>query len=495
MKAARLLMGILILASLSGCLSPFSFIYPRRAVNSPVNCAVPHSIGRPVMNQSQEMMTLEQCIEIARTNNPSLAAGAWDVQTSLAQWNIAAAERWPNFRGTASYNSYVQNQRLVQVRKNNDPGMFSTSLFAGDIILRLPLFTGGRITNEVNAASLLSQAAEHRLARTWEELIFNISSTFYTILGQRPVVESLQFSIKVLQRQRQRALDMMKVGKAARVDVLRTEVRLSDLDQRLVREQTVLDIQRRLLNTLMGIADGSRPITIQGDLRMNRRAPDIQGALAMAYAERGDYRAARAALQAQVDRVNAAGAARWPTLSLAGSYGTRVASGITDSGAAFINRFMASNPQGPPFGVGVNTKFKSPGISPSLPVGNIGVVADYPLFDGGRITAQIREQEARLASAQANLRKLELQIRLDVETAMLNVSSAQKRSQATQKAIEQAKESFRIETQKYDLGKGSITDVLDAQAAMLDVQTNHYRALADYSIALAQLGLATGEKR
>jgi len=299
----------------------------------------------------------------------------------------------------------------------------------------------------------------------------------------------------VLQRQRQRALDMMKVGKAARVDVLRTEVRLSDLDQRLVREQTVLDIQRRLLNTLMGIADGSRPITIQGDLRMNRRAPDIQGALAMAYAERGDYRAARAALQAQVDRVNAAGAARWPTLSLAGSYGTRVASGITDSGAAFINRFMASNPQGPPFGVGVNTKFKSPGISPSLPVGNIGVVADYPLFDGGRITAQIREQEARLASAQANLRKLELQIRLDVETAMLNVSSAQKRSQATQKAIEQAKESFRIETQKYDLGKGSITDVLDAQAAMLDVQTNHYRALADYSIALAQLGLATGEKR
>ena len=67
----------------------------------------------------------------------------------------------------------------------------------------------------------------------------------------------------------------------------------------------------------------------------------------MAYAERGDYRAARASLDAQMARVTAARGASWPTLSLAGSYGTRVAAGITDNGAAFINRFMAANPEAP----------------------------------------------------------------------------------------------------------------------------------------------------
>jgi outer membrane protein TolC len=415
----------------------------------------------------------------------------WDVRTALAQWNIASAERWPNLRGTAGYNSYRQNQRLVPVRKNNDPGMFSTSIAAGDIILRLPLFTGGRITNEIAAAGLLSQAASHRLARTWEELLFNVSSTFYTILGQRPLIESLEFSSSVLNRQRQRVREMMRVGKAAKVDVLRTEVRLADLDQRLVRERTVSDIQRRLLGTLMGISDSSGPVSIQGELGLRRTVPDIRGAMAMAYAERGDYRAARAALSAQAARVNAARGALWPKVSLEGSYGTRVAAGVTDNGAAFINRFMAT-PK--PLGQG-NLHFDSPGVSTQLPVGNIGVVADYPLFDGGRIASQIREQESKLAAAQASLRKLELQIRLDVETALLNVSSAQQRVQATRKAIEQGKESFRIESEKYDLGKGSITDVLDAQAGMLDAQTNYYRALAEYNIAFAQLGLATGEKR
>jgi outer membrane protein len=466
-------------------------------VSPAASCAQPPAARPGPIDKAQEALTLEQCIETARANNPSLAAGIWDVQTALAQWNIAAAEKWPNVRGTAGYTSYLQNQRLVPVRKNNDPGMFSTSLFAGDIILRMPLFTGGRITNEINAAALLSQASEHRLARTWEELVFNVSSTFYTILGQRPLIESLQFSTKVLNKQRQRVLDMMRVGKAAKVDVLRTEVRLSDLDQRLVREQTVSEIQRRVLGTLMGIGDGSRPVAVRGHLSLNRLVPDLHGAIAMAYAERGDYRATRASLDAQAARVDAARGSLWPTLSLAGSYGTRVASGITDNGASFINRFIASNPQfePPSPGPGVNKNFQSPGVSPSLPVGNIGVVADYPLFDGGRITAQIREQEARLASAQANLRKLELQIRLDVETALLNVTSSRQRVQSTQKAIEQSKESFRIESEKYDLGKGSITDVLDAQAAMLDTQTNYYRALAEYNIALAQLGLATGEKR
>jgi outer membrane protein len=496
MKAAGLVaIALPLVISLSGCLSLVPMAHNQPVVTPAASCAPP-TAGRPgFAERAPERLTLEQCIEIALANNPSLAAGTWDVQTTLAQWNIASSERWPNLRGTAGYNSYVQNQRLVPVRKNNDPGMFSTSLFAGDIILRMPLFTGGRITNEINAAALLSQAAEHRLARTWEELIFNVSSTFYTILGQRPLIESLQFSTKVLNKQRQRVLDMMRVGKAAKVDVLRTEVRLSDLDQRLVREQTVLGIQQRVLGNLLGIGDGDQPLAVKGELSLNRPVPDVHGAIAMAFAERGDYRAARAVLDAQAARVSSARAALWPTISLAGTYGTRVASGITDRGASFINRFMASNPQGPPFGVGVNTNFHSPGVSPSLPVGNIGVVADYPIFDGGRITAQIREQEARLASAQANLRKLELQIRLDVETATLNVSSAQQRVRSTQKAIEQAKESFRIESEKYDLGKGSITDVLDAQSAMLDAQTNYYRALAEYNIALAQLGLATGEKR
>ena len=76
---------------------------------------------------------------------------------------------------------------------------------------------------------------------------------------------------------------------------------------------------------------------------------------------------------------------------------------------------------------------------------------------------------------------------------MLNIGSNAQRVEATEKAIEQAKESLRIEREKYAQGKGAITDVLDAQSALLDSQTNYYQALAAYNVALAQYRLGIGE--
>jgi outer membrane protein TolC len=62
------------------------------------------------------------------------------------------------------------------------------------------------------------------------------------------------------------------------------------------------------------------------------------------------------------------------------------------------------------------------------------------------------------------------------------------------KSIALARESLRIEQQKYDLGKGAIVDVLDAQAALLESETTYYRVLSEFHTALAQLKFAIGEE-
>ena len=47
---------------------------------------------------------------------------------------------------------------------------------------------------------------------------------------------------------------------------------------------------------------------------------------------------------------------------------------------------------------------------------------------------------------------------------------------------------------KYDLGKGTIMDTLDAESALRQADTAYYRALADYHTAMAGLRLALGER-
>ena len=238
--------------------------------------------------------------------------------------------------------------------------------------------------------------------------------------------------------------------------------------------------------------------------------------VAQALSQRQDYAAAKAALEAQAKRVDIARGAREPQVNLEASYGGRW--GLGGSGDPVLPSSNAlTGSIGTPAGIsGTNTRSLSRGralsttISPGgitsrltksgvataddfEDVGRVGVTLDIPLFEGGALRAGVRKERAQLRAARERLRKLELQIRLEVETAALNVASARARAVVLHKSIVEAKESLRIEREKYDFGKGTIVDVLDAQSALITAQTNHYQALRDYHTALVALRLAMGE--
>lgn len=198
-------------------------------------------------------LTLDQCITIALENNPDPRAATYEVSAAKAQRDIAAGRRLPSLNLVGGYNHYLDSQRLITAQENFEIGAFSRNIFAGDLVVSLPLFTGGQITSEIKAAELLQRSAEHGLARTKEELVFNVSSVFYGILAQRRVIESLEFSRQALQEHDKRIQDLIAVRKAAKVDELRTEVRIADLEQRLVRERNLLAIQSRVLTNLLGL--------------------------------------------------------------------------------------------------------------------------------------------------------------------------------------------------------------------------------------------------
>jgi outer membrane protein len=413
-------------------------------------------------------LTLLECIDLALANNPDVAARGWETAQAQAQRDAAAGRQWPSVHalGTASY--FLDDQRLIPARFNGELGVFGQTFLSGDLVLSMPIYTGGQITSRIQAAELLQAAAEHRLARTRDELIFNVSSVFFGILAQQRLLESLDLSIRSLERQRERIQDLIAVSKGVRVDLLRTEVRVANLEQRRTQEQNAMDILRRVLANFMARRDTDGPVAIRGALESTPVDVTPARLLPSVYERREDYQATRAEVGGQERNVAAARGAHWPQVSVRGAYGVR----------------GAYNPEQHP-------------ASQSNPddAGVIGLVIDFPIFEGGQIAARVREEQARLSAAQERLRKLELQIRLEVESAALNVTSAQKRILTTGKSVEQAEEGYGIEQDKYDFGKGTIVDVLDAQSALLEAQSTYYRALADHEIAKAQIRLATGGRQ
>lgn len=411
--------------------------------------------------QDKTGLSLEQCIDIALKNNPEISQKKWNTETAWTERDIAQGRLWPELSAVGGYTHYLDDRLITPRRPGGQEVLgFTDELVSGDIVLSMPLYTGARLNNEVKAAELMAQSAKYQYLHSRRVLVFNVSNVFYSMLGQQEVIASLRFSQKALEEHHKCVSELLDAQKAAKVDLLRTEVRLADIVQQLLRERNVFAIQRLLLASLLGLDRQDRHVEIQGELVLTDVSTHLDQGLGLAFKQRQDYESLRSRVDAQQKNLDMAKAGRLPEVSLQASYGHRWAGNSAQDNE----------------------------------VGQVGVFAAIPLFEGGRINARISRERTRLIAQKEALRELRLQIQLEVETAASNIESTRARIDVTQKASAQAKESLRIEREKYDLGKGAIVDVLDAQSALLDSQTNYYRALADYNTAVAQFRLAVGEK-
>jgi outer membrane protein len=411
-------------------------------------------------------LTLEQTIARALAQNPEIAAKGWEAEAAQARISAASGARRPRLALTGNYMHHLDEQRLIPAASDGSPGLFGRDILMADVVVTLPLYAGGRLTHQIAASELLHEASLKRLARSRDELIFNVTSLYTHILAQHQLIVSLEFSATTLARHVERVDRLIKAGKAARVERLRTQVRLADIQQLLVRERNLLHLQQRALAGLLGIRGGGDHPLVAGELEngFTDPIPEFSEVLKRTPTTRSDYRAALLAFNAQERQLDAVRAGHLPSLSLQGSYGSRWAVGSTTGNG-----------------------------SDQADVGRIGLVLEIPLYSGGQVSAGVAEQRALLAAARARLHTLEQQIALEVETAIRNLAAAAERGRALQQTLELAHESLQIEQQKYELGKGAIIDVLDAQTALLQAESSYYRVLADYHTAQAQLTLAVGE--
>ncbi|MFO8113421.1 MAG: TolC family protein [Desulfosalsimonadaceae bacterium] len=425
--------------------------------------------GRPEfpLQAAEGPIGLAEAIEIAYANNPQIAAARWDAVAAKNRYSKASGERLPALGMAGRYARSLNKERVISATGEKEPGAFSRDIVSGDLVLSAPLFAGGRLYHRESAAALLAEESDRRYLRSRQSLAFDVSSVFFDILAQRRVIDALQFSRSTLEKHLFLVDELIAGKKAAPVDRLRTEVRLADIRQQLAKEKDLLDIQQRTLATLLGLPEHMAGISLSGALALERKPaiPEFDEAIESAWKNREDYRAEKAALEARARSVDASRAARWPVVSMEGSYGGRWAAG------------PASGPG-----------------DESGDVGRIGLAMEMPLFQGGRIDADIGEQQAGLAAARERLRGLEHRIMLEIATALSNVRSSEERAEAVRKSIDLARESLRIEQEKYGAGRGTVIDVLDAQGALLDSETTYYRVMAELRTALSRLELAMGDQ-
>ena len=426
-------------------------------------CAVPLH-GAP---DSTRLLTLDQALEIALAQNPDVAEARSRLDESEARLRAAQAGAWPTLKARGVYDYWSEDQRAFPASRNGEPGAFGSQALGAEIVASVPLYAGGRITGEKEAADWDRRSAEDQFYRMQELLVYQVTVQYYGLLAQDEVLRALEAAVRAMDEQQRAIEDLVAAEKAARVDLLRTHVQRAELYERQVRETHNRTVQQRAWAALLGLDDATAPAA-EGPLEL-RHFPDSPLAsvcMQRAFEQRADFRAAHAAVYAADASVRAARSGRRPQLSAQAAYGVRwLPNASEEPDDAVVQQ----------------------------DVGRVGLVAELPLFDGDLADARVAEQQARRRIARERLRKLELQIRFEVETALSDMMTARERVQTARQAVGQAEESFRIMKDKLDLDKGTLNDILDAQQALVSAQTSLARSLADLSVAEARMNLAVGD--
>jgi outer membrane protein len=253
-----------------------------------------------------------------------------------------------------------------------------------------------------------------------------------------------------------RATDRRDAGLATEADVLMVTVHLSATKERQIQAAADLDVARARLNHLMG-----EPLDRRFVLAPVDNAPDAPAITpadeTAAIVARPDVRLALSAERLAQSGISAAKAAFAPQVVARG--------GAEWNGAAFDDRAG-----GWVFGAEVRMN----------------------LFRGFADRARLAQAEATAEERRIARAAVEDRARLDVRAASAGLMAARARVELSRAAVAAARESQRINRDRYENGLADITSVLRAAQAVLDAEAQAVAAESDRATYHARLEAALG---
>ena len=121
-----------------------------------------------------------------------------------------------------------------------------------------------------------------------------------------------------------------------------------------------------------------------------------------------------------------------------------------------------------------------------------GIELQIDIFQGGAKHAELARQCALQEKIAALKHAATNEVRLEVRKAFFEVDASRQQVEVARAAINEARESLRINQDRYDSGLSTITDLLGAEEADRHSQTNYWEAVYRLNTSYANLELASG---
>ncbi len=423
-------------------------------------------------------LTLDQARQIALERNINVAQAAYNVEAAQSGVLAATGSYLPTFSADAGW-TRSQNDRpgSAPVYINGVPVQSGTSgrtvanNYSAGLSLGYMIFNGLSREGQSDRASSIAVSAEQTSARTRQSVVFQVESDYLNVLRNEQLVKVNEENLKRDRQQLDRITESNRVGALSIADVYRQQSQVATDELALITAQNNYDKSKADLLALIGL-DVSQDYTVADTTISTQITKEELDSTFVKYRNFGELSAR--AVAARPDYLSA-------TEQLnASQAGVRVArSSYFPSVAAFA-------------GYGMN----SPSLQDVTKYRNLnwGLRLSWSIFDGFQTNQQLQSAMATQRSAEISLVQTERSINVDVKKALLDLEAARKQYEVSQKGLVSATEDRKIAEERYNLGAGTLLDLMVANANLVNAQANQVNASYNYITSKRNVEYALGEK-
>jgi outer membrane protein len=424
---------------------------PPKLFRTTTSCLALALLGLFSRASAQQTLSLEEALRLARQNNGTIKSALYDVKSAHSSVVIARSAFYPTLTPSIQYG----NQRT-----------FTTG---GKIFRNDGTTTGFDATWKIldsgqREFSLLSSRRSEDATRldalqTLRQTLFLVHQQYYDTIRFEELVRVSESQVdrsqKILEQTELGASD--EIGIFAKKDILQARSDYLNAKVELLQVKNQSSTGEANLKATLGIVntDPLPPLVkIEAPTEFPAPPPREQ-VIAEGLRDRADLQARRKRIDAQYYNWKRAQREAGVSLDVDVTYGRNFSPNHDD------NR-------------------------------NFTVILSYPLFDGGRLREQARQEQYALEADKALLFQAERQAQAEIESVYAELVQNAERVNAAKLALEAAQLNYTAATESMKEGVNDLIAVLTAQVSLVTAESNYIEATYDYYVSDVNLRLVTG---
>ncbi|MCF6238584.1 MAG: TolC family protein [Candidatus Marinimicrobia bacterium] len=393
--------------------------------------------------QSNQSLSLEDCIDLGLKHNQSLAINRYETDRSVSQAKSNISVILP----TVNYSLSGSSSETGGLGWN---GHFSQSLSISQNI-----WDGGRWWNTLTSAKVAQDLAEIQLTSYELSTIYQVKVAFYNFLSTLKLLDVYHENLTSSDYQHQLTLERFKLGAASQNDTLRTRVNIEQSRLQIINGEADLQSRSRDLNIILG-REWDSPLSLREPAWQAVEVPSISSIIDEALTSNPQLKLLDRNKTVSAYNVKIAKAGYIPSLGLNASY---------NNSALALGEIL-----------GENTASLSTGLSLS-----------WNLFNGTRTKRTVEQSKISAKIARENFDLTKRNLQKDLAQALERMETLKTSIEISQFIQSASEQDLLLAQEQYKIGSLSILDVLRITASFEDAKSNLIRT--QYNLKIAEAGL------